>query len=162
MAVYYLDSSALLKRYRTEQGTQVLDYLFALKRPEELVVTSYLTSLEVEAVFARALKGRLLDREAYKVLVGRLADDLSQSIVAQPVSNFVVSDSIELVRRHALKAADAIHLATASRVRQAAAMETIFVTSDKELLSAARGERLESLDPQDPEAIRRLGQFREG
>ena len=94
------------------------------------------------------------------MLIGRFLDDLGQRLIAQPVSSVVVSDSIDMVRRYALKAADAIHLTTASRVRQAAAMETIFVTSDKELLSAARDERLESLDPQDPGAVQYLRQLR--
>ena len=34
MAVYYLDTSAILKRYRTEKGTDVVDALYEATRPD--------------------------------------------------------------------------------------------------------------------------------
>lgn len=66
MAIYRLKTSALPKRYRTEQGTETVNDLFGNKLRNEVLLTSYFTALEVEAVAARALKGRLLTREAYR------------------------------------------------------------------------------------------------
>jgi hypothetical protein len=36
MAVFYLDTSAVLKRYRTEKGTDVVDALYESQPPREL------------------------------------------------------------------------------------------------------------------------------
>lgn len=160
MAIYYLETSALLKRYRTEQGTATVNDIFRSKLRNEVLLTSYFTALEVEAVVARALKGRILTREALIALLGRFAEDLNESVALQPVSNIVLSDSIDQVRRYALRAPDAIHLAAALRVSQAALVATIFVTSDNELLRAARNEGLEILDPQHPNAAEHLERFR--
>ena len=40
MAVYYLETSALLKRYRTEKGTDLLDELFDSKQESEIFTTN--------------------------------------------------------------------------------------------------------------------------
>ena len=52
MPLYYLDTSALLKRYKTETGTDVIDELFSSRRPAEVFVTSHFTSVEIESVGA--------------------------------------------------------------------------------------------------------------
>ena len=65
MILYYMETSALLKRYRTEPGSDVIVELLERRRPDETFITSYFTLLEVEATAARALKARLLDQDAY-------------------------------------------------------------------------------------------------
>ena len=64
-SLYYLDTSALLKRYRTEKGSEVIQVLFSERQEDETLVTSHFSSLEVEAMASRALKGRILTRKAY-------------------------------------------------------------------------------------------------
>lgn len=63
MPLYYLDTSALLKRYRTENDTRVLDALFSARTRDELLITSHFTAIEVESVAARALKGTPANEE---------------------------------------------------------------------------------------------------
>jgi len=162
MPIYYLDTSALLKRYRTEQGSIIVSELLGAKLPDDVFVTSYFTAHEVEAVAARALRGRVLSKGAYAILLSRFAQDLGDSILMQPISNPVIADSIDLTRRYALRAADSIHLATASRVKQAASLQNVFVASDRELLDCAEREGFYLLDPQHPEALDRLGRLRPG
>jgi hypothetical protein len=67
--LYYLDTSALLKRYRTETGHPGS----LLGQEDETLVTSHFSSLEVEAMASRALKGRILTRKAYDILLGLFA-----------------------------------------------------------------------------------------
>jgi hypothetical protein len=47
MPLYYLDTSALLKRYRTEIGTRVVDALFSARTRDELLITSHLDHPEL-------------------------------------------------------------------------------------------------------------------
>jgi hypothetical protein len=61
MPLYYLDTSALLKRYKTEKGTAVIDELFSSRKPGEVFITSHFTSIEIESVAARALKAGALN-----------------------------------------------------------------------------------------------------
>ncbi len=43
MAVYYLDTSAILKRFKTEKGTDVVDALYAGVKDGEALLTSHYT-----------------------------------------------------------------------------------------------------------------------
>lgn len=160
MPVFYLDTAALLKRYRTEKGTEVVDALFSDRREDDVFVTSQLTTLEVESVAARSLKAGLLNQRAHGALLALFAQDLAQSVVIMPVSTSLVVEAAEAVRHNALRAGDAIHIASALRVRQAAPAEVVFVTSDKELLAAGAAEGFETLDPEASDAKKRLGSWR--
>ncbi len=61
MAVFYLDASALLKRYRTEKGTEIVDDIYDGRGEQHIILTSQLTCIEVESVAARARKGGILN-----------------------------------------------------------------------------------------------------
>src|SRR5438067_1005039 len=53
MAVFYLDTSAIVKRYRVEQGTDVLDKLFDQRTPNDRFFTSFLSVLAVTSAALR-------------------------------------------------------------------------------------------------------------
>ena len=50
MAVFYLDTSALVKRYKTEEGSDIIDYLYDNLPRGHSQATSFLTVLEFEKV----------------------------------------------------------------------------------------------------------------
>lgn len=160
MSVFYLDSSALLKRYRTEHGTELVNSLFSGRVEGEVFVTSHITSLEIESVAARALKGRILDERAHGVLLALFAKDVQEQVIALPVQTALISEAAEAARRHALRAADSIHLATALRVKQSAPDDTVVVASDKELLQASKDEGFRILNPQTEDAAELLRTWR--
>jgi len=161
MPLYYLDTSALLKRYRTENGTRVLDALFSARTRDELLITSHFTAAEVESVAARALKGRLLTKKAYAVLLSLFVDDLENVLVVLPVSTVLLSEAAAVARNSALRASDALHLATALRARQASAVAIVFTASDKELIEAARRSGFMVLNPESKNALASLDALRE-
>ncbi len=47
MTVFYLDTSAIIKRYRRESGTDLVDQLLESPRAEDRFCTSFLTVLEL-------------------------------------------------------------------------------------------------------------------
>lgn len=153
MPAYYVDTSALMKRYRTEAGTDVVNELFAGARPDDLFLTSQLTIVEVEAVAARALKARIFNRRTYGVLLSLFAQDLSHYLTVIPVSPGLVSNSVEVARSYGLRAADCIHLATALQAQDITSSPTRFVGSDSELYRVAQSAGLESLNPADNRAM---------
>ena len=55
MLVFYLDTSAILKRYRTEEGTPIVDGHYDTSS-RNLLLTSQFACLEFEAVASRALR----------------------------------------------------------------------------------------------------------
>jgi predicted nucleic acid-binding protein len=70
MAVFYLDTSAALKRYKTEKGTDVVNELYQGPRAEHPLCTSHLTALEVEsAAVRRAVHTNILHLRARVVVI---------------------------------------------------------------------------------------------
>ena len=161
MPLYYLDTSALLKRYRTEKGTEVLDALFSNRTRDELFITSHFTAVEVESTAARALKGRVLNKKARAVLLGLFADDLENLLVVLPVSTVLLSEAAAVARKYSLRASDALHLATALRAKQASATDIVFVASDKELIDAAADAAFPALNPESEVALATLLELRQ-
>jgi predicted nucleic acid-binding protein len=161
MPLYYLDTSALLKRYRTENGTRVLDALFSGRTRDELLITSHFTAVEVESVAARALKGRLLTKKSHGVLLSLFADDLENVLIVLPVSTALLSEAATVARNYGLRASDALHMATALRARQASAAEIVFTVSDKELVEAAGRAGFAVLNPEAENALAELSELRE-
>ncbi len=145
--VFYLDTSALLKRYRTEKGTEVVDRLY---RSKEDLLTSEYACVEVASVAVRALRGRVLDADAYEKLMGAFTHDLVKRLLPWPVSSELVWDTFEAVTRYGLRAPDGLQIASAEAVKKYSRGddEFFFVASDRELLVASRAAGMNALDPQ--------------
>ena len=63
MPVFYIDTSALVKRYRTEQGTGVVEGLLSDPRPEDRFFLSFLSVIELTSATLRLAGGRQLREE---------------------------------------------------------------------------------------------------
>lgn len=176
MAVYYLDTSAILKRYRTEKGTDVVDALFesmkpavadpaggvrglmeALREsmsPRQRLYTSHFSCLEVESVAARTISGNSLIDLPYQTLLASFASDLRDYLSLEKVDGEMVNYAIEMTRRTRLRPADSVHLASALALRaRNESEELVVVASDKELLAAAQGAGIKTLDPEGADAM---------
>ncbi|HOA75724.1 MAG TPA: hypothetical protein PL151_03835 [Phycisphaerae bacterium] len=67
----------------------------------------------------------------------------------------VIARAQQLIQRHRLRCADAIHLASAVLLAMESGQSVCVVASDAELLAAARAEGFATLDPQaDPSVPR--------
>lgn len=174
MAVFYLDTSAILKRHRTEKGTLVVTELYENRPQRDVLLTSHFSCLEFESVAARALKGTLLSQEAYDAMLGSFARDLAECLTLVEFSGKTVNDAVNVVRQYALKAADAVQAASAAEAAAALPVtwtmgqgglvakrgEVVFVASDKELLSATRAGGMTTLDPEAEDAMDQLRSLR--
>jgi len=71
MPVFYLDTSALVKRYRTELGTEVVEELLGNPRPQDRFFVSFLSIIELTSGVLRLARG------------GQLREDIAQEILAR-------------------------------------------------------------------------------
>ncbi|GEM_PF-5671269 len=62
-----------MKRYRNEQGSPVLNELFADKVESDRFITSHLTVLEANTVAARYLRGNLIRLDQYWLMLQKEA-----------------------------------------------------------------------------------------
>jgi predicted nucleic acid-binding protein len=162
MPVFYLDTSAILKRYRTERGTDVVNELYESQTRNDALITSHFSCLEFESVAARALKGNLLSREAYNVMLGSFADDLTRSLHLIEMDGETINYAVVGAREHGLRAGDALQFGAAYLgLKRSPGLDYVFVGSDKELARAVAGfTDLEVLNPEADGAMERLERLR--
>lgn len=162
MTLFYLDTSAILKRYKSEIGSEFVEELMERRKPGEILASSLLTAVEVFSVASRMLRGNIVSREEYDSLTSRFLADFTSHFQIGAVDNPLIVSSITVATTHRLRTADAIHLAAIQRARGiAAGAENIFVvTSDREMAEACRAESIEVLDPEDGASVNRLRNLR--
>lgn len=132
----YLDTSALVKLYVEEAGSaDVRRFLDQAPR----IMTSRMTYVEARAAFARRCREGALSRGYYAQIIRDLEHEW-QAYVLLEVTEPIIRTAGDLAERHALRAYDALHLATALSVRREAQLE--FVGADERLIAAAAKEGL--------------------
>ena len=153
----YLDSSALIKRYQNEPGTDALNArLQEEARGRRAAFTSVLTYAEIHAALARRARDQLLSPEDAAVISDQFDADWVLSLGPIELGTNVLGFVRDVVRGVSLRGADAIHLASALWLRDMARLGVkadqytgplVFVCSDKQLARAASKHKLEVFDP---------------
>lgn len=139
--ILVLDTSAFVKLLAHEEGSEVITRAAV---DAERRIASRLVYVE-----ARGFIGR---RQAERSLSGTALAEVRSAFAAWwPTVDVVEFDSDlslgagEIAERHAIRGMDAVHLASALRVREGGGEEVIFATWDERLRAVARRERLATL-----------------
>ncbi len=156
MADYYFDTSALVKYYVTETGTQWVRELIQESdngRWANVILTSALTWAEAVSAFSRLHRGKVIPGGLYRRLIAAFLRDGRSRYVRQPVNDATINQAVELIQRHPLRAYDAVQLATALRLdrvlRDNRLPPVTFVSADGVLCDVARAEGLIAENPND-------------
>ena len=161
MANFYLDTSAVVKRYRTEPGTDVLSALLAQPAPKDRFYASFLLVLEFTSGILRLVRGGQVRQSTADGIIARFRQDARDLLRIWPVDDSILSSAISVVQNHRLRSADAIHLATALAISSVDPdLPLALVTSDAELAEAGQAAGLETLISGKPETMERLSQLR--
>jgi predicted nucleic acid-binding protein len=148
MPTYFLDSSALVKAYRREEGTQ---RLLDLLRGSDPLVVSRLAHVEVSSAIVRRGRATGIPTQDLNAVQAELDREIAESFQVIEFATPVLARAVELTGVHGLRAADAIQLACAlSALGETPPHEFTVVGSDQELNAAASAEGLSVLDPTRP------------
>ena len=149
MPSYFVDSSALVKRYRREAGSEVVARLLDAA---DRIAVSGLTPLEVSAALVRRGRGTGRSEQNLAAVLLTLDDDVRKSLNVIHLSAPLIEQATLLIRLYGLRAADAIQLACARSIRdESRAPNLIFLGSDRELNAAALREAFAVVDPTSDE-----------
>lgn len=147
MALYYLDTSALVKLYIREPGTDRLLRLATRVSSHRFAVLA-LAQVEFHSAIRKRERLGDIDAPVAAQVLGRFERHLEGRFLRQIVSDSVLDTATGLVDRYPLRAYDAIQLAGCLAFKAAAGGEQpVFVCADRQLLDAAGCEGLEFLDP---------------
>lgn len=147
MALYYLESSALVKLYVEELGTRRLLQIAASAAGNQLAILS-LAQVELRSAVRRRERAGEISRTVAQQILNGFQRHLEGRFLRQVVTEAVLDSAAALVDRYALRAYDAIQLAGYLALRTVSSTTTtIFVCSDRMLLVAAQSEGGEIVDP---------------
>ena len=147
MALYYLETSALVKLYVYEPGTERLVGLSARSAGHRFAILS-LAQVEFRSAIRRQQRGGEISGSEADALIDSFHQHLEGRFVVQPFTESLLDVALALIDGYPLKGYDAMQLAGYLMLRSiSGAEEPIFVCADKTLLSAARNEGCPILDP---------------
>lgn len=145
MSHYYIDASALVKRYVNEPGSEWLRAIVTSFEPP-LFFTSRMTIVEVISAFARRVRDGSLSSDEFVALSDAFRSDCLNRYQIMPPTLEIVDLACSLLERHPLRAYDATQLATGFIAQQFLTTQNYpsltFLSSDDRLNEAASREGL--------------------
>ncbi len=147
MSIYYLDTSALVKLYVQEPGT---DRLLGIANDsvENRIAVLALSPVEIRSAIRRRQRAGDVTQDIASLILDALQRHFESRFIRQPLNDTVLDIALEMVDRYALRAYDAIQLAGCLAFKITTGNEVpTFVCADQQLLAAARSELLPVLDP---------------
>ena len=139
---YYLDTSAIVKRYVEEPGSQIVDQIYENAYKEKIIITfSYWNVAEAALVFDKYERRTGVNaRRIFKDMLRetRNLTKTNRAIILY-VSPRILRETVKIMFKHHVYVADALQLASARKIEA-----KTFVTGDKELANIAV---LENLNP---------------
>ena len=151
MTEYYLDASALVKRYADEAGSIWIRQITDIEARHTIMLAE-ITLAEVAAALAakHRVPGGITQKQRDRVL-SRFLQDCDEHFLLLPIDRPVIDRAVTLTQNYRLRGYDAVQLATALVTSDTLQVQNlsppIFVASDNDLLSAATDENLPVENP---------------
>ncbi len=153
MRSYFLDTSAIIKRYVDEIGSE---WVTEVCQPstENTIIISQITLVEAVAAFCRKAREQQLSQRISETERDKIIENFRRHAKRQynmvRVIPTIYTQAGELCRIHRLRAYDAMQLACALKTRTTLAplgIAPTFVTADINLLNIAQAEGLDIENP---------------
>ena len=119
MSTYFFDTSALVKRYHRETGTEIVDAAFDDNNVSKTV--SDISVIEFYSAFAKKVRAREITDEDFQVAVRVLAQDIrSGAIELTALNDDDKKEAVILIEKHGLsrnlRTLDAMQMAVLKRL----------------------------------------------
>ncbi|HEC98597.1 MAG TPA: PIN domain-containing protein [Nitrospirae bacterium] len=124
----FFDSSAFVKRYVEEEGSQIVDDI--CRETTELSL-SVICVPEILSALNRRIREKRLSQRDYARIKQHFSDDVRDAMIINLIPE-VIATSTKLLEASPLRAMDALHVACAIVWRA-----DLFVSSDKQQVAAA-------------------------
>ena|SRR5487761_262124 len=146
----YLDSSAIMKRYVEEKGSESLDMVYdnlEKRNDVRLNFSSWNVGEVIGAIDARRHRGDIDEKsmlEAIRLFIGETRKFVAmRRLIVLPIGRKILEESRDLILKHHLYQADALQLASARQSHS-----SFILTSDRRLAECAQSEEIEVANPE--------------
>src|SRR6266404_7731749 len=142
MSSYFLDTSALAKRYHSEIGTPDVDHLF--QTPSADLLISALAAVEIRSAFAIKVRTHEITETDFRLLLSLFQKDVAKRLIhvaKMAASHF--EEAARLIEKYSphtnLRTLDSIQLAVALDLQRQINLSH-FVSADTNLCAVAQAE----------------------
>ena len=150
MAVYFLDSSALVKRYISETGSAWVLGLFDPGLNNEIFIAA-ITGVEIIAAITRRSRSGSISVMDATAIRNQFRNDLRKDYQIVEITERIVNSGMVLAETYGLRGYDALQLAVGGAVNTLCIANGLpsvtFVSADKELNAAVLSEGLVISNP---------------
>ena len=160
MALYFFDSSALVKRYVRETGT---DWVRAISDPtaNNKIYVAEITGVEVIAAITRRVRTKSISKTDAETAIKQFRYDFAKQYKISEIPSSIISDAMDLTETYQLRAYDAVQLSVALEIDSqikaitkttsivSAVPSLTIVSADDELNVAVIAEGLSLEDPKN-------------
>jgi predicted nucleic acid-binding protein len=136
----FIDTSALMKRYINEIGSDIIDSLFTKC---DTIYVSIITEIEAFSTLRRLLHDKQIVKREFLHLHKEIETDLQYFTIID-INESVIKLTKDLIWHHSLKTLDSIQLSSALLIKDSI---DYFVCSDNRLVTAAKKEKLHIINP---------------
>jgi uncharacterized protein len=145
MTIYFVDSSALVKRYISEVGSTWVLELFDPAAEHEIFIAA-ITGVEIVAAIARRARNGSISASDAAIVCNQFRNDLLTDYQVVEIGEKVISSGMKLAETRGLRGYDAVQLAAGWAINEMCIASGLpimtFVSADKELNLAATQEGL--------------------
>ena len=141
MPVYFFDTSALVKRYHVEAGSETVNALF--DDPDAVFAVASITITEFVSAFTRKLNEGVITAEDFRVCLSEFSRDIITSFWVD-LDRSHINKGVSLIIKHSLRTLDSLQLAVLLNLSPA---KPVIVTSDEALYNAALKEDTLAIKP---------------
>lgn len=142
MPLYFFDTSALVKRYHVESGSEKVDEIF--NASDGILVIASITIAEFVSAFARKLNEGIISEDDLRICLSEFSKDIISSFWIIDIERSHINKSVSLIIKHNLRTLDSLQLAVFSTLLT---INPTMVTSDEALFSATFKEGFHAIKP---------------
>ncbi len=150
MDYYFFDSSAIVKNYVQELGTNWVKSILNTVKSNVIYVVS-ITEVEVVSAFARRLKGKTLSVNDASLASTQFKYDFANDFRIIETESSLLKNAVNIAEKHTLRGYYAVQLSAALEIsKQITSLQIGFITfvsADNELNIAAKNKGLNIENP---------------
>jgi predicted nucleic acid-binding protein len=143
MEILFFDTSALVKRYYEEPGTERVDELI---EDDRVVAITSLAVIETISAFRRKYNRDDISESALDTLLAAFFEEALSDFVILPMDESIQEFSFSLILEDDLRTLDSLQLSAALSMT-AGDTDVAFVSADSELISVADRRGLDTINP---------------
>lgn len=143
MSLFFFDTSALVKRYHLEAGSEEVDRIFA--ETDAAFAISNITIAEFTSALTRKQNNGAISEDDFAHAFSEFSKDIISEFWIIDLERSHINHSVALIMKHNIRTLDSLQLAILISIRNS---NPTLVASDKALEQAASAEGINVINPE--------------